>query len=100
MGSLCHPTYRGAGMVSRFRTVVFCIWQTLPFGYLLRFRYEGLRITLRKNLWVVIDNGRGTSTDMLPLTLVSQKLVDECGKRLTVKYKLGAATPPTEGAAE
>lgn len=80
----------------RVRGMIFHIWKNLPFGYLLRFNYGEHRITLCKNLWVVVDGGKGTSADSLPLPYVSPKLIDECAERLAVKYKL-SPSPPNGG---
>jgi hypothetical protein len=83
-------------VVKKLRRILFDIWMFLPFGYLLRFEYGSRpgscqRVTLCKSLWVIIDGGKGTAKDALPLNLVSQQLVDECEKRLVVKYGLDAA---------
>jgi len=77
------------------REIFFKIWLLIPVGYLLRFEYGGLpdsiqRVTLTKGLWVIIDSGDGTAQDALPLSFVSQELVDECESRLINKYKLKA----------
>jgi len=72
-------------------SILFNLWCLIPFGYLLRFRYgNGNRITLNKNLWVVVDDGTGSAEDALPLNFVSQGLVDEIEKRLVKKYRLKA----------
>lgn len=82
--------------MQKLRAFFFNCWVNIPLGYLLRFEYGSTpgstqRITLCKNFWIVIDNGRGTSTDALPLLLVNPELVDECMRRLTTKYKLEEA---------
>jgi len=64
------------------KRVIMKLWTLIPFGYLCRFWYGSQRITLQKNGWIIVDSGKGTTTDALPITLVSQKLVDECIKQL------------------
>ena len=52
------------------------IWSKLSFGYICRFWNGDMRITITPQLMVVIDGGRGTVKDMLPINLVSQKLIN------------------------
>ena len=79
--------------MKKLKRLLFDAWCLIPFGYLLRFDYGGApnsrqRVTLRKDLWIIVDGGKGTATDALPLSMVSQNLVDECERRLIDKYGL------------
>ena len=75
------------------RKLIFNIWMLIPFGYLLRFEWGSVpgsyqRVTLTKRFWVIIDGGNGTAKDALPISMVSQELVDEFERRLVEKYGL------------
>lgn len=67
---------------SAVERLVMRIWSKLPGGWMCRFWYGNQRITFRRNGWITIDAGRGTVKDMLPITLVSQQLVDAIEKQL------------------
>lgn len=56
------------------------LWLAIPFGSICKFKYGELYITLRKDMWLVISDGH--SNDMLPITMVSQKLADRVGLEL------------------
>ncbi len=78
-------------ILRKIRKLLFNVWCLMPFGYLLRFDYGDTingrqRITLNKNLWIIVDDGE--TVDALPMYLVSQKLLDECERRLINKYGL------------
>ena len=82
--------------MQKLRAFFFNCWVAIPLGHLLRFEYgdnphSTQRITLCKNFWIIIDSGRGTSKDMLPISLVNPKLAEECMRRLTAKYNLKEA---------
>jgi len=64
------------------------IWSKLPFGYICRFWDGKTRVTITPQLWVIIDSGRGTVKDMLPLSMVSQELVDKVEEEMQeIGYK-------------
>lgn len=73
-------------MLNKIRDILIKIWVRIPFGYLLRFKNGKETITLNKDLWVIVSDGR--SSDALPLNLCSQELVDNITERLEKKYKL------------
>ena len=70
------------------RKMIFDLWCLIPLGRLLRFQYGGLLVTLRKDLWVEVSDDGGKSKDALPLTFVSQQLIDEIELRLASRYGL------------
>jgi len=66
-----------------FKRFVMRVWLVIPFGYICKFKYGELTVTLKKNLWLVISDGH--SNDALPINLVSQELVDECEKQMMMR---------------
>lgn len=63
------------------------IWtaiQIWPFGNLCRFTYGELEIRLTKKLWIITSDG--SSEDALPLSFVSQQLVDRVQAELESKW--------------
>lgn len=69
-------------MLSKIKKLILKVWTFIPFGYLCRFMYGDLRITFYKNGWILIDSGKGTAKDMLPITLVSEQLIQEIENQL------------------
>ena len=69
-------------MKFRFKRLVMRAWSAIPWGNLCVFWYGKQRVTLTKTGWVIIDAGKGTVTDALPVTMVSQKLIDEIERQL------------------
>ena len=72
----------------RTREIFFMLWCALPFGRIIRFKYGNERITLKKDLWIVIDQGKGTSCDAIPITLVSESLAKKIDAEIKSKYGL------------
>lgn len=68
------------------------IVRTWPYGYLCDFHWEGQgRIRLTKGLWVIVGGEtKNDSTDALPITFVSEKLVDRIAKELNGKWYMPA----------
>ena len=50
------------------------VWLLIPFGNICTIQYGRLQVTFQKNMWVVMSDG--SSSDALPLNLVSAELVD------------------------
>ena len=71
-------------MMCKIRSFLLKLWTLIPVGYLLRYHDGNNEITILKNLWVSISDGK--STDMLPLNFCSQEFVDDVDERLKVKY--------------
>jgi hypothetical protein len=61
------------------------VWGYIPFGNLCQFWFGNLRVTLQKDLWVRTDTGKGTVGDLLPITLVSEKLCKRIEEELIMK---------------
>jgi hypothetical protein len=49
------------------------VWLKVPFGTICKFQYGALTVTVKKNFWLIMDDGH--SKDALPITFVSQELV-------------------------
>jgi hypothetical protein len=62
--------------------------RTWPYGYLCDFHWEGQgRIRLTKDLWVIVGGTKDDpSMDALPISFVSQKLVDRIGEEMNGKW--------------
>lgn len=69
--------------MDKIKGLLLKVWIHIPFGYICKFKYGNDEITLHKNAWVSIYGGG--SVDMLPLTLVSQELIDECEKQMRMR---------------
>ena len=70
------------------------IWlavQMWPYGNLCRFKYGELEVTLNKQLWIITSDG--ISTDALPLSFVSQQLVDRVQDELLGKWYMPTPRP-------
>jgi hypothetical protein len=62
-----------------------CVWGYIPFGNLCQFWYNGMRITLQKDLYVCFDTGKGTVKDLMPVTFVSEDIGKLIEKELIKK---------------
>ena len=51
------------------------LWIRIPFGYICRVHHKDSHMTLRKDYWVVMTNGKTSRT--LPITLLSHHLQHE-----------------------
>lgn len=66
--------------------------RTWPAGYLVDFHWEGQgRIRLTKDFWVVVGGEtKNDSTDALPISFVSEKLVKRIAEELNGKWYMPA----------
>ncbi|MBV5347144.1 hypothetical protein JZU46_02860 [bacterium] len=63
-------------MIAWFKRFIFKIWLRIPLGNICTFWYNDQRITVTKDLWIIVDAGKGTVADALPVVCVSQRLVE------------------------
>lgn len=59
-------------LIKNARSTVMGVWLGIPFGNICSFKNGTNTITLKKNLWVIISDGR--SSDALPINFVSQEM--------------------------
>lgn len=60
-------------MWKNFKAKMLRAWLHIPFGSICRFKYGRHQVTVNKQLWVTISDGR--SSDAVPLNFVSPDLV-------------------------
>lgn len=66
--------------IRALRTAALRVWLNVPGGRICSVQLGYERVTLHKNLWVSVTDG--ASTDMLPLPMVSPRMVDALRARM------------------
>ncbi len=78
-----HPLFGlWAFVPSSLKAKILHFWSRIPFGNLCTVKQGACKMHLRKDLIVLVTNGR--SQDALPVSLVSQQLVDAFYARMVL----------------
>jgi len=75
-----HNTFKCDMMLKKVKAMLLRAWLFIPFGNICTFTYGELTVTVQKNLWLVISDGR--SKDALPITMVSEVLVNAVAEEM------------------
>lgn len=76
----------------KFKNQVLQFWLKIPFGSICSFEYGKQKISVTKNLWVIVSDGK--SSDALPINFVSQQLVSAIEAEMTrMGYRCAEPTP-------
>lgn len=60
--------------------LALAIWMRMPFGYICRVHHGTSHMTLRKDFWIIVSDGK--TTDALPINTVSHHLQNEFALRM------------------
>ncbi len=69
--------------------LALALWMRIPFGYICRVHHGAGHMTLRKDFWIIVSDGK--TTDALPINTVSHHLQNEFALRMkAIGYNVDA----------